>query len=160
VEVYAEMFQACAGRVLEKMAGVTPRRGPVCRVTELRTQESLTAIVGLQGDLVGSISLVLSRDVACRLAGRVTGETLSEDAWDTVRAIITEIVNTAAGNATGLLLAKGIRENLTPPTAVEGPQVFFGYVGGIETFSAPILTEVGPCAVILSLQKNERPLGT
>lgn len=154
---YAEVFRDCAVRVLRKMADLSPRLGPIARITETRTRDSLTAIVGLQGDLVGSVALVMAWDVASRVAGRVAGEPLGQDAWETVRAIVTEMTNTLAGNATGLLLQQGVRENLTPPTAVEGPQAFFGFVGGIETFSAPLLTEEGPCAVIVSLQKGRPP---
>jgi len=154
VQTHAEVFRDCAVRVLRKMAGVDPRQGPISRITETRTRDSLTAIVGLQGDLVGSVALVMSRGVALRLAGRAAAGPLGDDPWEAARAIVMEMVNTLAGNATGFLLKQGVREGLTPPTAVEGPQVFFGFVGGIETFSAPLMTEEGPCALIVSLQKN------
>jgi len=152
---YVQAFRDCAARVLRKMGGLETRLGPVTRITESRTQDSVSAIVGLQGDLVGSMALVMSREVAGQVAARVQGRSLGQGDRDAVHAIVMELANTIAGNATGLLLKQGVREGLTPPTLVEGPQVFFGFVGGIETFAAPLLTEEGACALIVSLREQQ-----
>ena len=154
MEALVEVFRDCAVRVLRQMGGLEPKIGPLARVTESRTRDSLSAVVGLQGDLAGSMALVMSREVVWQVAGRVRGALLGEDEVEAVHAIVMEVANTIAGNATGLLLKRGLREGLTPPTLVEGPQVFFGFVGGIETFAAPLLTEEGACALIVSLQAS------
>jgi CheY-specific phosphatase CheX len=154
VQDYVEVFRDCALRVLHRVAGLAARVGPVARVTESRTADSLSALVGLQGDLTGSVALVLSRDAAWRVASRVAGHALGPGDAETVHAIAMEMVNMVAGNATGLLLRAGLREGLTPPTVVEGPQVFFGFVGGIETFAVPLVTEEGTVALLVSLKRN------
>ncbi|MEW6490162.1 MAG: chemotaxis protein CheX [Thermodesulfobacteriota bacterium] len=154
MESHVDVFRDCALRVLHRMAGLAARVGPAARITESRTADSLSALVGLQGDLTGSVALVFARDVAWRVAGRVSAESLGPGDAQTVHAIAMEMVNTVAGNATGLLLRAGLREGLTPPTIVEGPQVFFGFVGGIETFAVPLLTEEGTVVLLVSLKRN------
>lgn len=127
METHVAVFRDCAVRVLHRMADLAARPGPVAPV--------------------------FARDVAWRVAG----EALGADGAPTVHAIAMEMVNTVAGNATGLLLRSGLCEGLTPPTIVEGPQVFFGFVGGIETIAVPLHTEEGSLALLVSLKRGREP---
>ncbi len=152
---HVNAFLVPAVQVLQKMARLEVRVGRVERLTgDSEVGDHLSIIIGLHGQLSGSVVLTAERRTAWTLASRVAREELSSEGEADVRAILAELANTIVGNATGHLFAVGVREGITPPTVVVGPRVGFGFGAGLESVLVPLETEVGRVEVIVSLSKD------
>lgn len=141
-------------QVLQKMARIEVRLGRISRLEEAETCNNLSIVIGLQGRLSGSVVLTAAKEVAWALASRVAGQELGDQDEPDVRVILGELANTIAGNATGHLYEIGVRQDITPPTVIMGPQVCFSFGGGVESALARLETEVGEVDVIVSLTKE------
>ncbi len=151
---HVNAFLTPSVRVIQKMAGVGVRLGPVRRLSEVCLDDNLSILIGLQGRLCGSVVLTAHRDVARALAERIAGGGLEGDEETEVRAVLAELANTIVGNATGHLYDLGIREGITPPTVVEGSSVSLGFGEGVESVLLPLDTDVGRVEMIVSLTRE------
>ncbi len=151
---HVNAFLVPSVQVLKKMAHMGVRPGPVSRLGDSRMDDNVSIIIGLQGPLSGSVVLTAARDVAWTLARRIAGEELDAPREAEVRAILAELANTIVGNATGMLYELGIREGITPPTVIEGPQVSFEFGAGLESVLVPLDTDVGCVEMIVSLTRE------
>lgn len=153
---YVSAFAAAVRCVLRRMAQTHVRQREIAKISERRVEDALSAVIGLRGGLQGAVILSVPREVAARLASRIAGQPLGKEAAQEVRHILAELANTIVGNAVGYLEKVDIRAELTPPTVVEGPQVFFGFVGGFETFLVPFATALGPGALVVSVSQGQQ----
>ncbi len=151
---HVNAFLVPSVQVLRKMAGLEVQVGPVDRFRERPMEDHLSIIVGLQGRLVGSVVLTAEKAVALSVAQRVAGDGLAEGDVGEVRAILAELANTIVGNAVGHLYDLGFREGITPPTVIEGGQLVFGFLTGLETVVIPLETEAGELSMIVSLSSE------
>jgi CheY-specific phosphatase CheX len=141
-------------QVIKRMARTDVKLGRIDRLEELRMDDNLSIVIGLHGRLSGSVVLTASRHVAWALAGRIAGEEFDDSDEVDVRAILAEVANTIVGNATGHLYEIGVRQGITPPTVVEGPQVCFAFGAGVESARVPLETEMGGMEMIVSLTRE------
>ena len=151
---HVNAFLTPSVRVIQKMAGVGVRLGPVRRLSQVCLDGNLSILIGLQGRLCGSVILTAHRDVARALAERIVGGDLGSEACSEVKAVLAEVANTIVGNATGHLYDLGIREGITPPTVVEGSSVSLGFGEGVESVLLPLDTDVGRLDMIVSIARE------
>ena len=156
---YVDVYQRSAARVLRKMVNLEVRLAKIVRVTEKKTADAVSALVGLSGDLPGSLALVMSRGMAAKVAEHVLREPIESPDNQRIFPVILELASIIAGNANGLMLKRGIHQEHTPPTIIEGSQFFIGFVGNTQTYMAPLLSDEGTCAVIVSLPSDGRVFG-
>jgi CheY-specific phosphatase CheX len=141
-------------QVLKKMARVDVKLGRIDRLEEVEMDDNLSIVIGLQGRLSGSVILTARRGVAYALAGRIAGEEFGDADEVDVRAILAEVANTIVGNATGHLYEIGVKQGITPPTVVTGPQVYFDFGPGVESARVPLETDMGGVEMIVSLTRE------
>ncbi|GAB4250663.1 chemotaxis protein CheX [Deferrisoma sp.] len=146
---YVNAFLAPSVRVLEKMARTQVRVGKPRRVGDMLLDNRVSILIGVQGRLNGSVLLTGEKDVAARVCERMLGAPVSGP--EEVRAILAELANMIVGNATGHLYDLGIREGITPPAVMEGPEVNLGFGEGMESVLLPLETEAGRLDLVISL---------
>ncbi|GAB6061409.1 chemotaxis protein CheX [Deferrisoma palaeochoriense] len=146
---YVNAFLVPSVRVLEKMARTQVRVGKPRRVGDMLLDNRVSILIGLQGRLNGSVLLTAPKDVALAVCERMLGGPAAE-AGD-VRAVLAELANTIVGNATGHLYDLGIREGITPPAVMEGPEVSLDFGNGVESVLLPLETEAGRLDLVISL---------
>ncbi|MHB8765440.1 MAG: chemotaxis protein CheX [Deferrisomatales bacterium] len=152
---HVNAFVVPSVQVLQKMARTEVRLGRVARVLgDSRVDDNLSIIIGLHGPLSGAVLLTAAREVAAALAGRISGQVLGAADEAEVRAVLSEVANTIAGNAAGELYSLGIRVDISPPTVVAGPEVEFDFGENLESVLVPLETGVGRVDVIVSLNKE------
>ena len=141
-------------QVLQKMARTGVRLRGVSRLDRVEMGDHMSIVIGLQGRLSGSVVLAAPRAVAWALASRIAGQDLRQQDELEVRAVLGELANTIAGNATGYLYQVGVRQDITPPTVVMGSGVSFAFGAGVESARACLETEVGGLEMIVSLTRE------
>ena len=151
---HVNAFLVPSVQVLQKMARTNVRVGRVTRLHRSLADDSLSIIIGLNGAILGSVILRSGREVAWALAGRILREDLNPGAEADVKAVLSELANTIVGNATGYLYQLGMKEGITPPTVIMGPEVSFDFSGGMESVLVPLETEVGSIEMIVSLARE------
>ena len=154
---YVNAFVGPSVRVLRQMARTRVRVGNVTRLDRWALGDSLSVVIGLHGPMPGSVVLTAGRGVAWALASRIADEELGAARQADVHAILGELANTMVGNATGALYDLGMREGITPPTLVAGPDVSFNFGGDVESVKVPLETEVGSVDLIVSLARESPP---
>lgn len=148
---YVNAFLVPSVEVIQKMGRLPVRVGKLARLTHRIAGDGVSIIIGLNGNVSGSVMLTADRAVAWALAGRIVKEELGEDATDDVMAVLSEVANTVVGNATGFLYDLGVTSGITPPTVVMGSEVRFDFSDGVESILVPLETEVGQLEMIVSL---------
>lgn len=148
---YVNAFLVPSVEVIQKMARLPVKVGPLARLRHRVACDGVTILIGLNGSVSGSAVLTAERPVAWALAGRIVRDELSAEAKDEVMAVLSELANTIVGNATGHLYDLGLTEGITPPTVVMGPDVRFDFSEGVESILVPLETEVGQVDMIVSL---------
>ncbi len=141
-------------QVLQRMARTEVRLGRVSRLDHAEVDDHLSIVIGLRGRISGSVVLTAPRGVAWALASRIGGEELGDGDEINVRAILGELANTIAGNATGHLYQIGVQQCITPPTVMMGSQVCFTFGDGVESARIRLETNVGGIEMVVSLTKE------
>jgi len=152
---HVNAFLVPSVQVIKKMVGTDVSVGKITRLGESKVKDNLSIIIGLHGRLKGSVVLSAPRDVAWALASQIAGEDYGESDYGEVRAIIAELANTIVGNATGHLYSIGVKEGISPPTVVMGPNVCFNFDEGVETVLIPLETGAGAVDLVVSLVKED-----
>lgn len=151
---HVNAFIAPSVDVLERMAKTRVQVGKISRLQRSVTSDALSIVIGLDGEITGSVIFTLAREVAWALAARILSEELPSDARSEVQAVMSEMANMVVGNASGYLYELGLREGITPPTVVMGEQVSFDFSNGAETVLVPLATEAGSVDLIVSVKKG------
>lgn len=151
---HVNAFLVPSVQVIMKMAQVEVRAGKVARAQGCRMDDNVSIVIGLQGRLSGSVILTADKGVARELALRTIRDARTGLPEDEVRSVFAEMANTIVGNATGRLYELGVREGITPPTVITGPEVRVGFEEGTESVVIPLETEVGHVDMIVSLSEG------
>ena len=115
------------------------------------TTDHLTAIIGINGDLKGSVLYEMSEETALLVAGRMMGESLTS-LNEVALSAIGEIANMITGNAATELSSYDYQCQLTPPVLIkpshatmftpESPQILANFTSELGELNVRIcLTE-------------------
>ena len=113
----------------------------------------VSGIIGLSGDVTGSVVISLSRQIACQLASALSGENLTELNDDCIDAI-GEITNMIAGNAKKDF--PGDHNSLSIPNVVIGRHKV-AYPKGTPIIALPCETSAGRLAIDIALKPAAVP---
>jgi chemotaxis protein CheX len=113
---WPSVLESSIQEVFEVMLGTSVVRQPASRPIE---GTSLTAMVGLAGDLCGVLSLRCRTDTACRLVGKMLGEDPAQFD-ETAMDALAEICNMVAGTVKSKVPGLEDRCLLSTPTVITG----------------------------------------
>jgi chemotaxis protein CheX len=143
-------YVAAATDVLAKETGQPVTRGGLLLQQNPYTTEGVTAMVGVSGDLAGSLYISMSEATALGLISEMLGQP-TEDFGELAQSGIAELAN-VIGGAAGVALAEvGHTTNLTPPLLLVGAGARLSSVE-IQRLVVPLTTACGVINVHVALR--------
>ena len=147
---YIQPFVDSLVKVLEETTGNPVKRGAVGVKSSPISTMGVASIIGITGQSEGRAILDMSRQTACRLASAMSGEPV--DAYDTmVCSTINELNNMVCGRAVSLLVNRGQRMDINPPTLFTGQDMDITNTN-MEIVTIPVESQFGPVVLNLSLR--------
>jgi chemotaxis protein CheX len=147
---YINPFLAAVKDVFETMIEVSFSVGKPCLKKDSIPLHEVSSIIGISGEVTGSVVINLSEKTALQLASALIGEQLSELDEDCVDAI-GEIANMVAGSAKNGFPVQNT--SLSVPTVVIGKHKV-NYPSAIPIISIPCETGEGQFGVDIALKET------
>lgn len=143
-------YVAAAMDVLARETKLPTSKGSLSLQQNPYTSEDVTAMVGVSGDLAGSLYLSMSEATALGLVSAMLGQP-TETFDEMAQSGIAELANVVGGVA-GVALAKlGHTTNLTPPVLLMGAGARLSLVE-IQRLVVPIITALGTVHIHVALR--------
>ncbi len=120
LKINLEQFSSLKSELNEIRDGVTKDRDVY-----------LSAIIGLIGEVQGTITLSFKKDLALKIASAMLMEEKTEVDYD-VRDAIGEVANLVVGQARNKIVESGYESKITPPTIIEGHKHEVFYTPGLQ----------------------------
>lgn len=139
-------------RSLEMMASIAAEKIGLSVKEDLITTYDISAIIGITGDTSGSIILSFPADLACRIAGNMLMEEITELDRN-VEDAIGEIGNIVVGDARRLLIQDGFSLSISVPTVVVGKGHKISRSGDVPCIAIPFRTASGDFEVNVGLKE-------
>ncbi len=134
-------FVGSVASVFQTMVGLNPKRDQVQVAQSSPDSESLTALVGLSGDMSGVVALRFPPSTALSVAGKMLDATY-EEIDDHVIDAISELVNMVAGSAKAHFTFDPPLQ-LGLPTVVQGSGYKLKYPSKSVWLEVPFRCEAG-----------------
>lgn len=153
-EDYRKAFVDSVEEVFSTMLMETVSAGEVTAKHAEGGTGEITGIIGLSGDLRGTVTLYLPIPTALAVVSRLLGMDVEEDD-ESVGDAVAEMVNMMVGSAK----ARIPMESETPivlslPTIVRGSAYNVVYPGGVETFEIPFSSSIGDFRLHIALEQK------
>jgi chemotaxis protein CheX len=137
--------------VIEKETGLPVERGGLLLEGNPYTTEDVTAVIGVSGQLCGSLYLSMAETVALKLIGAILGQEATE-LDELGQSGIAELANVIAG-ASGIELAEdGIETTINPPLVLVGRGARLSTVE-IQRLVVPLATAYGEVKLHVALRE-------
>ena len=143
-------FISATNNALEMMAMVKPERKKVYLKTNNVLVGDISGIMGLSGEVSGSIIVSFKKDSACLLVGNMLGQSYDELNSD-VKDGIQEIVNLIAGQAKKMLSDTEYHFNISIPTCIIGKGHQMNHKKGVPCVVAEFEVDGKPFTVEVSI---------
>ena len=150
VQIVNRYVQA-AQDVISKETQLPVQRGGLLLEGNPYTTEDVTAVIGVSGQLTGSIYLSMEETVALKLIGAIIGQetTVLDDLGESG---IAEIANVIAGTAGIGLADEGIETTINPPLVLVGRGARLSTVE-IQRLVVPLITAYGDVNLHVALRE-------
>ena len=140
-------------RSLEMMANIAAEKIGLSVKEDLITSYDISAIIGITGDTSGSIILSFPANLACKIAGNMLMEDVTE-MNQSVEDAIGEIGNIVVGDARRSLIQDGHQLNISIPTVVIGSGHKISRSGDVPCIAIPFTTDFGDFEVNVGLREG------
>jgi chemotaxis protein CheX len=145
-------YVAAALDVLAKETGRPVTRGGLVLEQNPYTTEAVTAMVGVSGDLAGSLYISMSEETALGIISSMLGQATT-DFGELAQSGIAELANVIGGTAGVALADAGHTTDLTPPLLLVGAGARLSSVE-IQRIVVPLTTGFGTVKVHVSLREG------
>lgn len=147
---YIKPFVAAAKRIFDTMTNIPFSLGKPELKRDSKVPHEISSIIGLSGNVSGSVVISLSEAVAFQLASALLSEDITELTDDCTDAI-GEIANMIAGNAK--------TDFPSTDNAISVPSVVVGkhkvkYPSGVPVIRIPCKTDKGEMVIEIALKVN------
>lgn len=140
--------------VLEKLASISAEVGALRRQPSAIPVDTLIILIGLEGDLEGTVVFQFSRPVLKKILTSLLGN-LPPSLNDPICLdAMGEVANIIAGNATGRLEGLGLRTTITPPKVLTGTAGNH-WTAEREGITIPLNSPLGEMGICTFLKKSE-----
>jgi len=149
---YIKPFVVAAKNIFETMINVPFSLGkPTLKTGSQAPPHEISSIIGLSGNVSGSVVISLSHDVAYLLVSALVGDEVTELNDDCIDAI-GEIANMIAGNAKTDFPSNN--NSISTPSVVVGKHKV-NYPSGLPIITIPCITDKGEMYIEIALKVNE-----
>ena len=139
--------------VLKKMAFVEPRPGKVYLKNSALAHGDVSGIIGITGDMVGSLAISFGESCICHLVGSMLGESYAE-ANQEVFDGVGEITNMISGVARAYLEKEGMHVYAAIPSVVYGKNHTINHILKSPSIVIPFVTDHGSFVVDVCIKKT------
>ncbi len=143
-------FISATNTALEMMAMIKPERKKVYLKTNNVLVGDISGVMGLSGEVSGSIIVSFTKPSACLIVGNMLGATYDE-INDDVKDGIQEIVNLIAGQAKMMLKDTDFHFQVSIPTCIIGKGHQVNHKKGVPCVVAEFEVEGNPFTVEVSI---------
>jgi len=141
----AKPFIKATQEILNMMAGLEATCGPPYVKKGDAATGDVSAIVGVTGDMRGSIAVSFSREAAQALAEGMLGEAIEDPAQD-IQDAVGEVTNMVSGQARAGLAEIGVSVQGSTPTVIMGDGHQIRHISDSPVVAIPFST---PCGVFV-----------
>ncbi len=149
---YINPFIESTLRSLDMMAGITAEKTGLSVKEDLITTFDISSIIGITGEVTGSIIISVPTDLACKIAANMLMEEITV-LDQRVEDAIGEIGNIVVGDARRILIQEGHQLNISVPTVVMGQGHKISRSGHIPCIAIPFKTPYGEFEVNVGLKE-------
>jgi chemotaxis protein CheX len=146
-------FVTPAVEVLEKLASISTEVGTLSRQPSSIPVDILIILIGLEGDLEGTVVFQFDRPVLMKILTSLLGSLPASLTDPLCLDAMGEVANIIAGNATGRLEELGLRTTITPPIVLTGEEGNH-WTANREGMIIPLNSAVGKIGICTFLQKS------
>lgn len=109
---------------------------------KLKTENEVNIIIGLTGDIKGSVVLSMQEKTAINIASKMMGGMPISDFDLMPKSALCELSNMVSGRSASELEKIGVMTNITPPTLIHG-QNMISLISQVETLVVQFSSEEG-----------------
>ena len=147
----AKPFIKATRNVLATMAHMNPTPGKPYVKDNSAANGDVSAIVGITGDMCGSISLSFTKKCAIAMVKSMLGDEMSDVMADAKDAV-GEITNMISGQARAGLADMGIKMQGSTPTIIFGDNHYISHMSKSTVMAIPFATDNGNFTVEFCFQ--------
>lgn len=149
---HIQPFVTAAAYVLKQELKVDVERGELSLVQTDYTTKEITVLIGITGDLEGTVLFGTNEAMAMNIVYELTGE--RKVFYDeTSESAIAEMGNVISGRAATLYAEQGIRCMISPPTVITGRGTIISSVD-MTRILIPLETRLGSIEIAASLRET------
>jgi chemotaxis protein CheX len=149
---FVNPFVRAAAEVLESELGNPPTRGAVGVAKSPYCTQEVVALIGVTGQVAGTVLYAMSRATACAIVSRILGQPFHE-LDGLAQSGIGELGNVITGRAAMLLAEAGFPAELTPPLVLTGAGAHLNSLE-VPRLTISLETEVGPIELHVGLEEH------
>ncbi len=138
--------------VLKKMAFVEPRPGKVYLKDTALAHGDVSGIIGITGDMIGSLAISFGESCICHLVGSMLGESFAE-ANQEVFDGVGEITNMISGVARTYMEKEGMHVYAAIPSVVYGKNHTINHILKSPSIVIPFVTDQGSFVVDICIKR-------
>jgi len=155
---YITPFIAAIKNVFSTMLQLDVQIGQPSIKNDVATTYDVSGIIGMSGDVVGSIVLSFPQETALNAVARFLGSRPTVDSPDFADAI-GELTNMVSGNAKGMF-AGDRRVSISCPSVVVGMAHIIAKQKDTPTIVIPCKTDLGALAIEVSIRESAKKPAT
>jgi chemotaxis protein CheX len=139
--------------VMKKMAFVEPRPGKVYIKQTAVANGDVSGIIGITGDMIGSLAMSFGENCICHLIGSMVGESYTE-AGQEVFDGVGELTNMISGVARTYMEKEGMHVYAAIPSVVYGKNHTINHILKSPSIVIPFETDHGSFVVDVCIQRT------
>ena len=139
--------------VLKKMAFLEPRAGKVYLKKTAAADGDVSGIIGITGDMIGSLAISFGESCICHIIGSMLGESFTE-ANQEVFDGVGEITNMISGVARTHMEKEGMQVYAAIPSVVYGKNHSINHILKSPSIVIPFETDHGTFAVDVCIKRS------
>jgi chemotaxis protein CheX len=139
--------------VLKKMAFIEPRHGKVYLKKTTLAHGDVSGIIGITGDMIGSLAISFGERCICHIVGSMVGESYAE-ANQEVFDGVGEITNMISGVARTYMEKEGMQVYAAIPSVVYGKNHTISHILMSPSIVIPFETEQGAFVVDVCIKRS------
>ncbi|NMA82289.1 MAG: chemotaxis protein CheX [Epulopiscium sp.] len=149
---YINSFYKATQDVFKLMLDLNPERGNLSMAEEMVSSKDANVVLGVTGDLKGSILFGFSKDMALEMVKIISGIEMDKiDGF--VSSALGEIANIIGGNALTELTAHNYICDIVPPQIFVGDYQSFSMATG-KGLLLPLATSIGEFEIYIFLKEK------
>lgn len=148
---YIQPFVTAAVNVLRSELGTEVKRGQLALETTYYSMNDIVVLIGITGEIEGTVVYATDEDVAKKMVERMTGE-MPVMLDEVCESAFAELGNIISGNAMAIFEQQGINCNISPPSIIVGRGAILSSVD-IQRMIIPLLIDFGEIQISVALRE-------